>query len=133
MLDLWLYISVMFGCLQVFCKGFLRFLLFLFLRFSEQFRWALSADYGIVGLQNKQGQLAQKEKKMANEPDAKTQITEFIKDLDKSISRASATEMLKLYDENFEIKFLGKTVLIPFDAVSYNAIEDALKTIAAEL
>ena len=55
---------------------------------------------------------------MANEPDAKTQITEFIKDLDKSISRASATEMLKLYDENFEIKFLGKTVLIPFDAVS---------------
>lgn len=123
----------MFGCLQVFCKGFRRFLLFLFLRFSEQFRWALFIIYGIVGLQNKQGQPAQKENGMVDGNEAKTQIADFMKDLDKTISQASATEMLKLYDENFEIKFLGKTVIIPFDAVSYNAIEDALKAIAAEL
>lgn len=70
---------------------------------------------------------------MTNGNEAKTQIEDFIKDLDKTISQASATKMLKLYDENFEIKFLGKTVIIPFDAVSYNAIEDALKAIAAEL
>lgn len=70
---------------------------------------------------------------MADGNEAKTQIVDFIKDLDKTISQASATEMLKLYDKNFEIKFLGKTVIIPFDAVSYNAIEDALKAIADEL
>lgn len=66
MLDLWLYISVMFGCLQVFYKGFRRFLLFLFLRFSRQFRWALSAVYGIVGLQNKHRAVSPKGEKMAS-------------------------------------------------------------------
>lgn len=70
---------------------------------------------------------------MVDGNESKTQIADFIKDLDRIISQASATEMLKLYDENFEIKFLGKTVIIPFDAVSYNAIKDALKAIAAEL
>lgn len=54
---------------MVVCKSFVRvfgvFFCFFFC-FSEQFRWALSVIYGIVGLQNKQGQPAQKEIKMAS-------------------------------------------------------------------
>lgn len=69
----------------------------------------------------------------SREYSTRAQIEDFMEGLDKTISQVSAVEMLKLYDENFEIKFLGKTIFIPFDAVSYDAIENALKTIKAEL
>lgn len=122
---------------MVVCKSFARvfcvFFCFFFFVFQSNFAGLFQPITVLLAYKISKGSSPKRRNKMANEPDAKTQITEFIKDLDKSISRASATEMLKLYDENFEIKFLGKTVLIPFDAVSYNAIEDALKTIAAEL
>lgn len=59
-------------------------------------------------------------------------ITEFIEFIDKLTADATEEELDRLYDENIRIEFHGKAVEIPYDAVSHNAITDALKTIKSE-
>lgn len=59
-------------------------------------------------------------------------IEQFMDLLDKLTANATEEEMDRLYDENIKIEFHGEAVEIPYDAVSYNAIMDALKTIKSE-
>ena len=59
-------------------------------------------------------------------------IEQFINYLDRLTANASEEELDRLYDENIRIEFHGKAVEVPYDAVSYNAITDALKTIKSE-
>lgn len=59
-------------------------------------------------------------------------IEQFINYLDRLTANASEEELDRLYDENFRIEFHGKATEVPYDAVSFNAITDALKAIKSE-
>lgn len=59
-------------------------------------------------------------------------ITEFIEFIDRLTADATEEELDRLYNEKIRIEFHGKTVEIPYDAVSYNAITDALRIIKSE-
>lgn len=59
-------------------------------------------------------------------------ITEFIEFIDRLTIDATEEELDRLYNEKIRIEFHGKAVEIPYDAVSYNAITDALRIIKSE-
>ncbi len=56
----------------------------------------------------------------------------FIKHLDK-INHVSDKELENAYQTTVKITMCGKEVEIPFDAVVYNAVYDAVTTIREEL
>lgn len=59
-------------------------------------------------------------------------IPDFSKALDNLVNQSSEQKLEQLYNQDFVITFNGMTTKIPFDAVSYNAIQTAIKTILEE-
>ena len=59
-------------------------------------------------------------------------IQNFIDCLEKCVREATEEELMAMYDKNYELRFNSLEVKIPFDAVSTNALIDALKYIKSE-
>lgn len=64
-------------------------------------------------------------------------IADFQKQFDETVNKAlddpQEESMLKLYNQNIIISFNNSTTQVPFDAVSYNAITNALTEILEDM
>lgn len=75
--------------------------------------------------------LATKIRIMLEEQDSKSDVMNFVHNLDDLVYDDKGLEAL--YSEHFELSFHGMKIEIPWGAPSYNALTDALKQIHYEM